>query len=301
MGNNLLVKEFNGKPFHTFVWNNKPCWIASEILSMFDYADSSATISQCIEAEEFELGVEYEVLAKEDLKLFKNMVNELTKVKLVTSELLNKYASSITIFYEDGLYGFLQYTDKPVGVKFRKWVRRDILPEIRQTGSYISDNANPQHLRAKADELESLTTLNDTARIMLPIFDEIGLKPQYKAMALKQIYRKGGIELPIEEIKADRELFDLQTVAKQAGVYSITNKPHAQAVSVIIGQLDIADNEKEVVTFERHGHTGTTIQYTKSVIDKVKQWLNENAFPPVIVGNGKTFKVTYNKEVAVSC
>ena len=89
------------------------------------------------------------------------------------------------------------------------------------------------------------------------------------------------------------------TIAKEAGVYSSSNKPHSQAVSVIIGLLDIPDNEKEVVSFEKNGHVGTTIQYAKSVIDKVKQWLNTNAFPTEIVSNGKTFKVTYNKEVAV--
>jgi len=136
---------------------------------------------------------------------------------------------------------------------------------------------------------------------MLPIFEEIGLKTQYKAMALKQIYRKGGIELPIEEIKADRELFDLQGIAQAVGIYSSSNKPHAQAVNAILSKLDIADTEKETVTYERHGHVGTTTQYTKSVIDKVRQWINDNAFPAEIVSNGKTFKVTYNKEVAVSC
>mgnify|MGYP004472964053 FL=1 len=34
------------------------------------------------------------------------------------------------------MYGFLQYTDKSIGVKFRKWIRREVIPEIRKTGSY---------------------------------------------------------------------------------------------------------------------------------------------------------------------
>ncbi len=290
--NNLLVKEFNGNQIHTFMWNDKPCWIANEIVSIFDYADTSKTIQQCIEAEEFELGVEYDVLRGNELKAFKKIVGKVTTVEVVTSL---KYVPQLIIFYEDGLYGFLQYTDKPVGVKFRKWVRREVLPEIRQTGAYITDTAKPEMLRAKADELESLTTLNDTARIMLPIFDEAGLKPQYKALALKQLYRKGGIDLPIEGMKAEKEIYDLQAIAKEVGIFSSSSKPHAQAVNAIISQLKLNDDEKETVSYERHGHVGTTTQYTKSVIDKVKHWLSNNGFPTEIRYNNKTFKVSYKE------
>jgi prophage antirepressor-like protein len=298
--NDLIVKEFNGKQIHTFIWNGKPCWIANEIVSMFDYVDPSATISQCIESEEFEPSVEYEVLTKEDLKIFKNMINELTKVKLVTSELLNKYASSVTIFYEDGLYGFLQYTDKPIGVKFRKWIRREVLPEIHRTGAYISDKANPEMLRKKANEIENMSTLNETAKILLSVFEEAGLKPQYKALAMKQIYRCGGIDLPIEEIKADKELYDLQSIAVELGVYSTHNKPHKQAIGYIISQIEIDDSEKEIVSFENNGHMGTTTQYTRSVIEKVRKWILDNGSPTILNVEGKNGKsknltIVYNK------
>jgi prophage antirepressor-like protein len=131
---NLIVKEFNGSKIHTFMWNNKPCWIANEIVSIFDYADPSKTIQQCIKAEEFEIGVEYDILKGNDLKTFKEFVSKVTTVEVVTQL---KYVPQLTIFYEDGMYGFLQYTDKPIGVAFRKWLRREVLPEIRKTGKYI--------------------------------------------------------------------------------------------------------------------------------------------------------------------
>jgi Prophage antirepressor len=146
---NLLIKEFNGNQVHTFVWNGKPCWIANEIVSLFDYADASATISQCIQSEKFDPAIEYDVLRGEELKAFKEMVTQViastegddgvTTNSLVTSL---KFVPQLTIFYEDGLYGFLQYTDKPEGIQFRKWVRRDVIPEIRQTGAYVADKVS---------------------------------------------------------------------------------------------------------------------------------------------------------------
>jgi len=134
--NNLIIKEFNGTKVHTFIWNGKPCWIASEVVSLLDYADASKTIQDCISAEEFELGVEYDVLRGEVLKSFKEMVKSAT-----TSMVVPNKTTQLTIFYEDGLYGFLQYTDKPMGIQFRKWIRRDVLPEIRQTGAYVADKS----------------------------------------------------------------------------------------------------------------------------------------------------------------
>ena len=111
MNNNLIVKEFNGNEIHTFVWNNNPCWIANEIVSMFDYADPSKTIQDCINAEEFELGVEYDLLKGDNLKAFKELVGKVTTSAVVTSL---KFVPQLTIFYEDGLYGFLH--GKSIGV-----------------------------------------------------------------------------------------------------------------------------------------------------------------------------------------
>lgn len=72
-----------------------------------------------------------------------------TKNSLVPSV---KYYSQLTIFYEDGLYGFLQYSHKPIAIEFKKWVRRDVLPELRKRGTYSTNNdLNTYHLNLKSD------------------------------------------------------------------------------------------------------------------------------------------------------
>ena len=126
--NDLPIKEFNKNKIHVFIWNNKPCWIANEITRAFGYFNSKSVITRCIEAEEFEQGVEYDILKYSELKNFKKALND----TILDLEAIGKNASSLVVFYEDGLYGFLQYTNKPIGVQFRKWLRRDVIPQLRQ-------------------------------------------------------------------------------------------------------------------------------------------------------------------------
>lgn len=290
--NSLVVKEFNkNHQLVTIIWKDRPAWIAKQLAELAGQADPSNSISVFLKDNDFlESDIDYEVLEGTALKEFKQLIGKSPITNL--SKVRN-----LTIFRESALWAYLQSLRTEGGKALKRWINRDVLPSIRQQGAYITNNANPEMLRNKADELESLTTLNDTARIMLPIFDEAGLKPQYKALALKQLYRKGGLELPIEGIKVEREIYDLTSIAGEVGIYSSSNKPHGQAVNAIISQLDLDDNEKETVSFEKNGHVGTTTQYTKSVIDKVNHWLISNDYPTEIRYNNKTFKVSYKKEV----
>lgn len=185
--------------------------------------------------------------------------------------------------------------------RFGGWIFDDVLPKINREGAYITARADPAALRRKADELESMATLNDTAKILLPIFEQAGMKPAFCALAMRQIYRKAGIDLPVNDLKADRELYDLRAIAKRVGLYSLNEKPHELAVGAIIRMIDVPSEEKELVNFEKNGHMGTTHQYTAAVADMVRQWLVDHDCPESIVGtkSGKaiTYKVKYQAEM----
>lgn len=170
MSENLIVKKFNGQAVHTFVWNDKPAWIATEIVNLFDYADATKTIQDCISAEKFESGTEYETLKGEDLKKFKKLVNYVTTEKVVSSKTPN-----LTVFYEEGIYGVLEYMHKPEGVAFRKWLRREVVPEISKTGAYISDKA-------------TITSMTEYQKLMMQTRREnIGIR---KARELERLSKK---------------------------------------------------------------------------------------------------------------
>ncbi len=206
---------------------------------------------------------------------------------------------------ESGVYKLAFKSEKPEAEKFTDWVTDEVLPIIRKEGAYITDKADPEMLRSKANEIETVNVLNETAKIILPTLDEAGIKPQYKALTLKMIYEKAGLKLPIEGLKADRKIFDLMTIAEILGIYSNSNKPHGQAVSAIVAKLDISDDEKELVSFERNGHMGTTTQYKEGVISKIKKWLEDNGYPIEIrfidsKGNEKTYRVQYRRDKAIA-
>ncbi len=286
---NLIVKEFNGSQIYTFMWKEKSCWIANQIVGLFDYADVSKTIQDCIKAEDFEIEQEYDVLKGNEFNDF------VTTLNVVANNIISNKARSITIFYEDGLYGFLQYTDKPIGVQFRKWLRREVLPSIRQTGAYITNNADPQALREKANEIESLDTVNKTIEILTPFLDNAGIDEKAKLLTAKTIYKKAGIELPLE-IEEKEHFFDTVQIATKLNVYSKTNKPAFHAIGEIIKKLDIQDNEKLVVLESKRGWSGSVNKYSQSVIDKVRTWIEENNKPAKIAGEKKNFHVVYKIE-----
>ncbi|MFD1990051.1 phage antirepressor [Paenibacillus nicotianae] len=61
-----------------------------------------------------------------------------------------------TIINEDGLYDVILESRKPEAREFRKWITKDVLPSIRKTGMYATDEllANPDLLIAAATELK---------------------------------------------------------------------------------------------------------------------------------------------------
>ena len=115
----LFINSFNGKKVCCVIWKGKPCWVAIQVASLLDYKKPSRSIAHCIKAESFEIGVDYDILAKEELKAFKSLISEYD-VSLL------KQAVKVVILYEEGLYGFLQYTEMPIGIEFRKWIRRKV-------------------------------------------------------------------------------------------------------------------------------------------------------------------------------
>ena len=204
----LITKNFKGKQIYNFVWNGRPCWVAVDVVGIFDYIQKSKTVFNCIRRENFEIGVEYDFLDGEELKEFKEVFSE----QLGDT----KFASKVVIFYEEGLYGFINYTEMPIGVEFRSWIRREVMPTLRKKGYYIADesiNLDEEILktsdvkvkntgssfgdvRFSSEKLESYRMALETAQMFKPILDNITKDSIYKFLYLKKIFSDAGIELP---------------------------------------------------------------------------------------------------------
>lgn len=128
--NHLIIEHFNGIKIYNFVWDNRLCWIAVDIAKLLNYKEPSHSIRLCIERERFIENREYSLLKGEDLKKFKGIIGDDIADNV-------RYSSKLMIFYESGLYGFLQYSDKPVAITFKTWIRLQVIPQIRKNKGYI--------------------------------------------------------------------------------------------------------------------------------------------------------------------
>ena len=77
---------------------------------------------------------------------------------------------------EQGVYFFLGRSDKPKALKYQMWIAGDVVPSIRETGSYSIHEDNPA---LPSGVLEG-------AKI---IFETAGIKGNQCALALDRVYR----------------------------------------------------------------------------------------------------------------
>lgn len=138
-----------------------------------------------------------------------------------------------------------------------------------------------------------LNAKSRTAKQMMALWTAAGVKPEYQALALGDYYREDGIRLPAVALQSTKVTYDKTTIAGKLGVMSKVGKPHAAAVGAIIAKLVIGDDEREQVPYQRNGHDGFDYQYTDSVIERVKTWLEMNHYPSVIVAGEKNYQVRY--------
>ena len=181
-----------------------------------------------------------------------------------------------------------------IEVKFQTWLAVDVLPSIRQTGAYITNNANPEKLREKASEIEKLQLAYNSTSMLKELLDGAGFDNKSKLLTAKTLYKKAGIDLPIE-INEEEHYFDTKQIASKLKIYSKSNKPAQMAVCEIIKKIDLEDSEVKGVWETNGSWTGTVNKYTKSVIDKVRNWIEENNRPAKIQGEKKNFHVVYKE------
>jgi len=173
--------------------------------------------------------------------------------------------------------------------KFESWVFDEVLPTIRKTGSYTAPKAKPSR--------PALGSINVAVKNIMTVYNAAGVDPRFTATAVTKLYEEmADIKLipPIQEEPTEM-IYDKTNIAKLLGVLSAASLPHPSAIGAIIAKLDISDDEKVKVPYDRHGHSGFDYQYKPSVVDKVKQWLEENNFPPKIEGYGKSYTVKYSQ------
>ena len=176
----------------------------------------------------------------------------------------------------------------------------EAMREHIETGKPLPKSHKTDQELAAADKRATAMQLNAKTRVanqLMTLWNKAGVKPEYQALALGDLYTDDGIHLPRIALQGAKVTYDKGTIAKMLGVYSRSGKPHALAIGGVISKLDVVPDEMETVPFHRNGHDGTDCQYTESVIEKVKNWLQLNNYPStILMQNGKDAYVRYGDQ-----
>ena len=122
--NYLQTFSFNNQPVRTVQLNNQPYWVLKDVCAVLGISNSRMTAERL-----------------ED--------DEVSQTDIIDA--LGR-SQNTTIITESGLYAVILRSDKPNANEFRKWVTSEVLPAIRKTGAYLTDEKaydithNPQSL-----------------------------------------------------------------------------------------------------------------------------------------------------------
>lgn len=196
---------------------------------------------------------------------------------------------------ESGVYKLVFKSRKPNAEKFTDWVTDEVLPTLRKTGSY-------EMSKQKEDKKEKLPSVNQMVKNIKGALHDAGVDSKYIAAEIVRIYSDNGYPVKVPVLSDVPILWDCTTMAKELGILSESGRPHDKAMSAIIQKLDLFTEEIVRTAYSRNGHDGVTVQYKDSVLQKAKEWLEENGYPTVIEyqlsnGNVNKCKVVY-QEVA---
>ena len=143
---------------------------------------------------------------------------------------------TMNVINEPGLYALVFRSNKAEAKAFARWVRHEVLPAIRKTGSYTAPNAEPLNVRVRVAEVLQRLALQESDKGTR----EVIMRSAYKYAT--------GEDLPAPEKKAKREHKPRQWTAKNLA-QTLGWTP--EEVLYRAGQLGIGHMEGETLYFDK--------------------------------------------------
>lgn len=267
---NVLVKEYKGQRVVTF----------KDIDLVHDRAEGTAGRNFRDNKVHFIEGEDY----------FKICPDEIRRNKIM--DISPKLHQDIVFLTESGYLMLVKsFTDELAWKVQRQLVK-----------TYFSQKANVIEKKPDKPKKEKLPSVNMMVKNIKEALHDAGVDSKYIAAEVVRIYSDSGYPVNAPLISDVPKLWDCTSIAKELGIFSESGRPHDKAVSAIIQKLDIFTEEIVRTVYSRNGHDGVTVQYKESVLEKTREWLEENGYPSLIdyrLANGSVnkCKVCY-REVA---
>lgn len=160
MNTNLIPFQFEGRNIRVLMIDKTPWWVAFEICSVLGIANGRDAVSRLDD-------------------------DEKTTV-VITDSLINQGFSSnapgtkITIINEPGMYSLVLTSRKAEAKTFKRWITHDVIPTIREKGSYEIPNQSSGRdqtiYKSAADRLEQEIRVGKLLEVPLHIVQQESVK-----------------------------------------------------------------------------------------------------------------------------
>jgi len=109
-------------------WNGQPAWIAQEVIELLNLKQ----VHPALQAAKLTEGTDFIVLKGNDY----NQMEFVSDLKSLTKLGISPKTRNLALLFESGLYSLIMRSRKPLAVRFRNWVTREVLPALRNQGFY---------------------------------------------------------------------------------------------------------------------------------------------------------------------
>ena len=139
---------------------------------------------------------------------------------------------------------------------------------------------------------------NAAVRIIARAMRDMGISSKRILKFLSGVYEPLGIDiLDEDELENIPQFYSSKQIAQLLGIYSITGKPHAQAVACIIiinEYLFLEAEHKRINTYSFGNHVCVSVLYDESALHSLENWIIANNYPSEIYGLDCTYHVQYH-------
>jgi prophage antirepressor-like protein len=180
MNSEIIANEFENSEIRTLLIDGEPWFVAKDIAIALNYPKSSiSTIG----------------------KLLKKIPDEWRDRKPIPT-LGGK--QELAIISEQGLYFFVNRSDKPNAIPFQKWVAGKVLPSIRKTGSYSTKPKEDIDLDSIKKRTELIVSSKEQFIAFEDVFYRIGItrKEELAITSNRAVAKETGVDfIELAELK----------------------------------------------------------------------------------------------------
>ena len=136
------VHRFEDRPVTTLLYKDRPAWIAREVGEALGYSQNGKRFASRITGEwssEFRSDQDYAVLTGSEAALLRQSLGSEG-----TDPVPLRSNRGVVVLYESGLYLALAKTGKPAGVRFRRFLADEVMPQLARTGRYAPEEGARQ-------------------------------------------------------------------------------------------------------------------------------------------------------------